>query len=723
MTFAHLTRESLSAVVVAAVTLAYGFSFGALLFPGALEAGVGRGVSMVLLGAGLSGFVIAWRTSLRPAVGGPDTPVLAAISALSLGVVLPQLQAGLPGELAIDRVAALVLVASLAVGLGLLALGLARVGSALRFIPFPVVAGFIAGSGLYLLLGALRLLLQQPLELSALQQLLAPERLAQLAAALFLPAVLFGLRPFWRPFYLLPLLFFAETAVLHLVLALTGPETPGAGWFLAAGAGRLTPPWTLMQALDWHSLLAVGPELAAVVVVAATSLLMNASGLEVAWRRSADLDRELVTGGSAGLLCGVAGGAISSLSLNRSLLNAEAGGRSRLSGLIAAGVLLLCGLSGVDLAGLVPLPVLAGLLFYVGLSMLLARLRELPPRQGWADYLLMLLIMLLIVAYGYLEGVFAGIVGACLFFAFNYSRVGIVKHVLTRRERASDVERPLPQKQLLEEHGERVRMVDLQGYIFFGTSNGLLDRLRALYGKVRHEGPQLLILDFRMVTGIDSSAVISFLRLAHFCEEWSIQLVFAGLAPAQERVIESRGDPALAGARRFRSLAEALEHAEETLLTWSGSAAEVAGSLERWFQRDSQGLGEQPVERLLDFLERRTVAAGETIFSQGEPSDSIELLLSGRVQVVLDLPDGSRLRLRTMLEQTVLGEMGFFRRLPRSATVVAEQPSLLYRVTRARYERMLAEAPEAAAALHRVIIATLSDRIAFANSEVAALKR
>ena len=650
--------------------------------------------------------------------------VLAAISALSLGVVLPQLQAGLAGEVAIDRVAALVLVASLAVGLGLLALGLARVGSALRFIPFPVVAGFIAGSGLYLLLGALRLLLQQPLGLASLQQLLAPERLPQLAAALFLPAVLFGLRPFWRPFYLLPLLFFAETAVLHLALALAGPETPAAGWFLSAGAGgALAPPWTLLQALDWRSLMAVGPELAAVVVVAATSLLMNASGLEVAWRRSADLNRELVAGGSAGLLCGGAGGAISSLSLNRSLLNAEAGGRSRLSGLIAAAVLLLCGLSGADLAGLVPLPVLAGLLFYVGLSMLLARLRELPPRQGWADYLLMLLIMLLIVAYGYLEGVFAGIVGACLFFAFNYSRVGIVKHVLTRRERASDVERPLPQKQLLEEHGERIRMVDLQGYIFFGTSNGLLDRLRALYGKVRHEGPQLLILDFRMVTGIDSSAVISFLRLAHFCEEWSIQLVFAGMAPAQERVIESRGDPALAGARRFRSLAEALEHAEETLLTWSGSAAEVAGSLERWFQRDSQALTQQPVERLLDFLERRTVAAGETIFSQGEPSDSIELLLSGRVQVVLDLPDGSRLRLRTMLEQTVLGEMGFFRRLPRSATVVAEQPSLLYRVTRARYERMLAEAPEAAAALHRVIIATLSDRIAFANSEVAALKR
>ena len=128
-------------------------------------------------------------------------------------------------------------------------------------------------------------------------------------------------------------------------------------------------------------------------------------------------------------------------------------------------------------------------------------------------------------------------------------------------------------------------------------------------------------------------------------------------------------------------------------------------------------------ERLIAFLEEYRVEAGEVVFAQGDPSDSIELLVEGRVQVTLRLGDGTKLRLRTMLEQTVLGEMGFFRRVPRSASVVADQPSLLYRVTRGAYERMLVEAPEVAAALHRVIIATMADRLAFANSEVAALKR
>jgi len=539
---------------------------------------------------------------------------------------------------------------------------------------------------------------------------------------------MFAVRPFWRPFYLLPVLFFLEIVIVHAALAASGispQEAAAAGWFLAPAAESglgLHPLWSLSgEALDPGWLLGLLPDMGAIVAVAAASVLLNASGLEVVWRRSSDLNRELTSNGLAGLACAASGSTVGSLSMSRSLLNVEAGGRGRLSGLSSGALLILAGIFGAELASLAPLPVLAGLILFLGLSLLINRLAELPPRQPLADYLLMLLIAVLIPAYGYLEGVLAGIVGACLFFAFTYSRIGIVKHILNRRERASDVERPLPQKQCLEKHGERIRVVGLRGYIFFGTSNGLLDQVRNSYPRVRREGPQVLILDFHSVSGIDSSALISFVRLAHFCEEWAIELCFADLAPPLQQVIASRGDKALMAARRFSSQEEALEHAEEVVLRWSGDAGQVEGSLERWFARDSQMAVAS--DRLLAFLEQRSVAAGETVFGQGEPSDSIELLVEGRVQVVLTLPDGTRLRLRTMLEQTVLGEMGFFRKVPRSASVVADQPSQLYRVSRDAYERMLAEAPDVAAALHRVIIATLADRLAFANSEIAALKR
>ena len=724
-----LLGDLVGGAIVAAITLAFGFSFGPLFFPGALTAGASFGVSMLLLGGGLSAIVVAWRTSLPPAVGAPDTPVMAAISAVTAVAVLPEVQSGaISVAFGIDRAIAVILLSSLAIGIGLLAMGLARVGSALRFIPYPVVSGFMAGSGLVLAIGSGKLMLGRPLRLDDLPNFISADAWPKTAVLLALPAILFAVRTFWRPFYLLPLVFFLELVLVHAGLGLAGiplQDAAAQGWFLAPGADSglgMHPFWSLPgEALSASWLLGMLPDLGAVVAVAAASVLLNASGIEVAWRRSSDLNRELSANGVAALACGVSGVTVSSLSMTRSLLNYEAGGRGRFSGIFSGCLLLLAGIYGGELASLAPLPVLAGLILFLGLSLLINRLAELPPRQPLADYLLMLVIAVLILAYGYLEGVIAGIVGACLFFAFTYSRIGIVKHILNRRERASDVERPLPQKQCLEQHGDRIRVVGLRGYIFFGTSHGLLDRVRTSYPPYRHAGPQLLILDFHSVSGIDSSALISFVRLAHFCEEWAIELCFAGLSPALEKVIASRGDRALLAARRFASQEEALEHAEEVVLRWSGQAGARGASLERWFARDAQ-MAVAP-ERLIAFLEEYRVEAGEVVFAQGDPSDSIELLVEGRVQVTLRLGDGTKLRLRTMLEQTVLGEMGFFRRVPRSASVVADQPSLLYRVTRGAYERMLVEAPEVAAALHRVIIATMADRLAFANSEVAALKR
>ena len=74
-----------------------------------------------------------------------------------------------------------------------------------------------------------------------------------------------------------------------------------------------------------------------------------------------------------------------------------------------------------------------------------------------------------------------------------------------------------------------------------------------------------------------------------------------------------------------------------------------------------------------------------------------------------------------MLGYTVVGEMGFYRNMPRTASVIAEEPTVIYRLTRRGFEKMQAEDPTAAAALHKLIIRLLSDRLEFANREISAL--
>src|SRR5262245_33774869 len=110
----RLLGDLIGGGVVAAITLAFGFSFGPLFFPGALGAGAGLGVGMTLIGAGLGAIVVAWRTSMPPALGAPDTPVLVAISAVAPVAVLPALEAGtISTAVGIDRAVAVILIATL----------------------------------------------------------------------------------------------------------------------------------------------------------------------------------------------------------------------------------------------------------------------------------------------------------------------------------------------------------------------------------------------------------------------------------------------------------------------------------------------------------------------------------------------------------------------------------------------------------------------------------
>jgi SulP family sulfate permease len=108
-------------------------------------------------------------------------------------------------------------------------------------------------------------------------------------------------------------------------------------------------------------------------------------------------------------------------------------------------------------------------------------------------------------------------------------------------------------------------------------------------------------------------------------------------------------------------------------------------------------------------------------YHQGQPADTIDLVVSGSIAVTIADKTGSRVRVARMVGHTVVGEMGFFRRTIRGASVGAEIDSALYTLTRQNYERLLVERPDIGAALHQFIIRALADRIEFANQEIAAL--
>jgi len=719
-----LGRDALAGVILAVVQIAYCISFAALIFQGALAAGFSLGLAAMIMGTAVTSVVIALTSTLSPANGGPDSPAVAVMSVLA-GTVSASLAASGGSEQAIiTNVLVAISVSTLFTGMLLYGIGALKLGQWLRFVPYPVIGGFLAASGLLLITGGMEVVTETNLSLSpsSWQVLFSPVYAPQiLTGALF--ALSMPIVGRWVPSYVaLPLAFAAFVIVLDISLFGFVPDETRNVWFLPS-LGSLALWWPMSAVLnndvDWWAIAQSSAEIGAVCGVMAIALLLDVSGLEVARQKTADLDKEFRTNGIANLLAAATGGFAGSLSMNGCLLLDESGATTRWAGAIVGIACALILFSGADIGTFVPKAILGGMLAYLG-AMILVELASSPAQRSWTDAALALAMMLVIVNFGYFMGVVLGVIGACLMFALSYSRIGVIRRHLTRQVFSSNVERAPEQSRLLREEGERVHVFWLSGFIFFGSSNGLFEYIRKAID-AQHEKPVgYILLDFTAVPGLDSSALLSLIKLRNYCDEHHVTLAFSGLSePMRASFQKALFFTAAAPHQLFGSRNEALEWCEDMLLMFHEVGEASTHSFESWLTAE---FGEgADMSRITPYLERQEVAVGECLFRQGEPSDSLVLLASGCVAITIDDEQGRPIRLRRMVGYTVVGEMGFFRQVPRTATVIAEEPSLIYRLTKTAFDDMQEKDPAAAVAFHKLIIRLLADRLEFANREISAL--
>jgi SulP family sulfate permease len=413
---------------------------------------------------------------------------------------------------------------------------------------------------------------------------------------------------------------------------------------------------------------------------------------------------------------------VGNLTLNRSLLNLRAGAMGRVSAAVAGAATFGTLAAGSGLLGYVPRPLLGGLLLYMALALLGRWLVESRRRLSPADYALVVVIFFTIIQWGYLAGVVLGTVAACISFAVRYSRVRVIRREVTGAEFGSHVQWSPDQERALRAHGARIRVLWLQGFLFFGTANTLLEALRR-----RLDSPQpagWLLLDFAGVQGLDSSAVFSFVKLRHLAEARGLTLVLSRLRPPLEAALRAEGaiDESSPCCRVAGDLDRALEWCEARLLEHVAPQADAEDRFAPWLAGEMGDPGH--FARLLERLDPVLVPAGGTLFYQGAAPDAVYFIRLGRVSVLLTTPHApAALRLRSMVGCTVVGEMGFYREVIRTASVVADEPTLAYRLSARTLERIHREDPELAASFHRLMVRLVADRLAFANQEVAALSR
>jgi SulP family sulfate permease len=734
MTFAELRQEldprqllpSLTAGVIGAiVTISTVVSLAALIFSGDLGHLLPAGIGLMLFGAFVVGLVVALRSSLPVMIGMPqDAP--AAILGLVCAGIAAGMRSASPDSVYATLLAAIALT-SIVCGAVFLAMGAFRWSAFVRYIPYPVVGGFLAGTGWLLATGALGVMVGHSIGVRELPTLFGAAHLAH-----WLPGVVFGtallvvLRRFSH-FMITPVALILAATSFYVWLAVAGlsiRQAFAAGWLLGPfpEGGLYRPLGTDALALvAWPAIVGQLDKIGTIVVLGVVSLLLNASALEVIARRDLDLDRELRAAGAANLLGGLGSSPPGYQALGVSSLAHRLGARSRLVGILSS---LLCGAAlffGAALISYAPKPVLGGVLFLSGLSFLIEWLWDARRKLPALDYLLVWVIVVVIATVGFLEGIGVGIAIATGMFVVSYSRIDAIKNVLSGAVHHSKVDRSPRHRRLLQEHGGRITILRLQGFLFFGTIQSILDHVRARL-RDRDQPLGFLILDLRRVTRIDSSAAFGIERLKQLAAAGDFRMMWTDVNSDIRRQLERSG--LLEGSDDVLFLMPTMDHGleecENRLIAAHdhGEHAEV----ERIEDQLESAFGWRPAaERIVRYLERREVSDGEYLMRQGEPSDELFFVEDGLIAIQLEREGVPAVRLRSLRSGTTVGEMGLYLRSPRTASAVAARPGVVYRLSATSLEAMETDDPQLAALLHRWMAGLLAERVADTNRAVEAL--
>jgi sulfate permease, SulP family len=516
----HLRGDVIAGLTVAIVALPLSMAI-------AIASGVGpeRGLYTTIIG----GFLVSALGGSRFQVGGPAGAFIVLVSACVMAI-------GLQG----------LILATFLSGLFLIAVGLLRFGTYIKFIPYPVTVGFTAGIAVIIFASQIKDLFGltlpggEPAEilhklgvLWSAKGTVTPAAVGVAVGTIVLIQGLKTYRPHWPGMLLGIILASGIVALLALPVDTIGtrfgalPRVPPAPALPALSAELL------MQALPWalsFTLLGAIESLLSAVV---------ADGMTGTQHRS---NGELVAQGVANMGSALFGGFCVTGTIARTATNVRAGSRGPVSGMLHALFVLGFMLVAAPLASFIPLAALAGVLAIVAWNMAEKEEMWALIRSSRGDAAVVIVTFLLVVFRDLTEGIIVG-------FALG----GIV--FIRRMSDAAEVAPLAAEGSYDPEANARDDLVvyTLRGPFFFGAAARLgtvLDRIA--------DRPRAFVVDFSAVPFIDSSGAHSFELLARKCERQGGKLVIAGASPEVRKVLLAQGvrEPHV----RYRlNVAEALE--------------------------------------------------------------------------------------------------------------------------------------------------------------------
>lgn len=721
-----LISNTMAGTLIAVINITVAISVAALIFAGARPEFFATGVTILLVGtvitglggtlaSGFPGIIVAPRSGLAPVFAGLVAAIIADMGISGNPVMLP-------------TIVATIMVTTAFAGLFLILLGQLKLGSLVRYIPYPVMGGFFAGIGFIFIKGGISVATGEAITLANLATFAGFENLKLLVPATAFAICLYALQRRTGHWAVFPSLLAISLVAFFAALSLSGTSiqtASSAGWLpqiTAESGGMPTLGLSDLDKVDWSIVANQAGSILVVTLLCAIILLLDISGIEIIIGRDLLPDRELKVAGVTNLINGFAGGFPGVHVASDTAFTYKLGGDRRLMGLVYAGAVSAAILAGTGFIGAIPTFVLGGLLLYVGIDFLFDWAWNTRKELPLADYLIILVILVVVAATGILQGVAFGFAIAVVLFVVNYSRLSIIKSELLGNEHASHVDRDVGTREILNREGDRILILQLQGFIFFGTADKLISRIReCVLEPANGRKPEFLVLDFHHVSQLDTSATRAFAKLAQLGDKEGLDIAVSGY---DERILarlnaitfftDLASKPKRAG---FDQIDDAVEWCEERLLQKIGYVEK--GDEADLVERLSQLLGDPTAAAAIaPYFTKEEVASGVELFQRGDEGDYLYLIHSGSAVVMIPLNNGRQRIVRIFRPGSVVGEMALYTGAPRSASVRTEGETVLFRLDSCGLSRMQECDAQATSKFHAFIVRLLAERLDRTNREL-----
>ena len=718
----NIVPSIIAGVIGGIIKIVAAMAFSALIFTGTLAAYLPQGIGIVLFGFLLFAVISTFTASYPVNINTPqDIPI--AIIALIATTVMANSGKDWDAETTFQFIFVTIALTSILVGIFFFILGTLKLGKLVRFIPYPVVGGFLAGTGWLIVKFAFIMTAGMGLSLDNVVSLFDQATLLK-----WFPGLIFGLimlisSRYTKHYLLIPALIAIGITSFYAIMFFYGfsyTDLESNGYLLGPfpeGGLFQGLPLKYLSDFKWSIFLEQLPAIGTMMILNTISVLFNYSGLEIIIKKDLDLDQELKTTGIGNIIAGLGGAPPGHLSLGGTLLSISIGSKSKLTNIIIA---LLCALTlffGSEVLSFFPRIILGGLLFNLGLSFLVDWLYSTWSRVPKTDYTIILLIFLVIGTVGFLEGIITGLLMSVVLFVVSYSKVEIIKHELTGKTFHSNVERSESLKNIIDDSGDQTLILPLQGFIFFGSANRLLERIKLHLQSQNEKNLKYLVFDFKQVTGVDSSTINSFNKLRILAELNNFQVLFCNLTPQIISQFEAEGlfADSMDLFLKFDDLDHGMEWCEEEIISET-----TIGSNKQKEEIDEIKLFEEKFADLLTYFESKDINQNTTLIEQGNDPEGLYFIKSGRVTVELR-SSNNKIRLKSMGTGTVVGEVSLYLKTQATASVISNTACETYFLSHENFEKLNKEDPERAAELHTYIVKLLSDRLAKSNATIQAL--